>query len=214
MPKPSFGGKRPPFRRKFNSPKHRKNERIRVPEIRVIGPDGQQIGILATSEALALAKKCGLDLVEISPTARPPVCRILDYGKFMYEQSKKSKDSKSASTKLKEIKFRTHIDDHDYEFKVRHAEEFLGKGNKLKLTLMFRGRELQRTELGFEIIKRAIADLEGMGTADNEPKLVGRNIIVTLTPLPAGRRKPKFKKTVEDEGPEHLDDVDDSADEA
>ncbi len=173
--------------------KNRKNERIRAQEVRVIGPDGKQIGVIPTREALELAKRNGLDLVEVSPTARPPVCRIVDFGKFMYEQSKRGKDSqKTASSKLKEIKFRVNIDQHDYETKIRHAEEFLHKGNKVKVTLSMRGREMERKHLGFDVVKRSIEDLSGMGVHDGEPKLNGRNIIVMITPLPASRRKPKF----------------------
>lgn len=185
-------GKRPNNRR-YPQPKGpRRNERIRVPEIRVVGPTGTQLGVLPTREALALAKEAGLDLVEVSPNARPPVCRILDYGKYLYEQSKKDKDKKSHSTKLKEVKFRVRTDQHDYITKVRHAEEFLGKGNKVKLTLMFRGREMEHTELGFETINRALQDLSTMGTADQQPRLIGRSITLTLSPLPANKRKPRF----------------------
>ncbi|MGE9290137.1 MAG: translation initiation factor IF-3 [Puniceicoccales bacterium] len=170
----------------------RRNERIRVPEIRVVGPEGAMIGVMPTKKALDLAKSVGLDLVEVSPNSRPPVCRILDFGKYMYEQSKKQKESKSTSQKLKEVKFRVKIDTHDYMTKIRRAEDFLDKGNKLKLTLMFRGREMEHTNLGFETVKRAIKDLESMATADNEPRLAGRNISVTLSPLPSSRRKKKF----------------------
>ena len=150
------------------------------------------IGVMQTKKALELAKSVGLDLVEVSPNSRPPVCRILDFGKYMYEQSKKQKESKSTSQKLKEVKFRVKIDTHDYLTKIRRAEDFLDKGNKLKLTLMFRGREMEHTDLGFETIKRAINDLQTMATADNDPRLAGRNISVTLSPLPSGRRKKKF----------------------
>lgn len=150
------------------------------------------IGVMPTKKALDLAKSVGLDLVEVSPNSRPPVCRILDFGKYMYEQSKKQKESKSTSQKLKEVKFRVKIDTHDYMTKIRRAEDFLDKGNKLKLTLMFRGREMEHTNLGFETVKRAIKDLESMATADNEPRLAGRNISVTLSPLPSSRRKKKF----------------------
>ncbi len=150
------------------------------------------IGVMPTKKALELAKSVGLDLVEVSPNSRPPVCRILDFGKYMYEQSKKQKESKTTSQKLKEVKFRVKIDTHDYLTKIRRAEDFLDKGNKLKLTLMFRGREMEHTDLGFETIKRAISDLETMATADNDPRLAGRNISVTLSPLPASRRKKKF----------------------
>lgn len=173
----------------------RKNERIRVPEVRLIGPDDNQIGIVSTREALEMAKAAGLDLVEVSPTAQPPVCRILEYGKFMYEKSKKTKDAtKSSSSKLKEVKFRIQVDQHDYETKLRHAEEFLDKGHKLKITLSMRGRDLDRKHLGFDLVKKAIEDLNQMGVPDGEPKLAGRNITVLLTPLPKQKRKPKFIK--------------------
>ncbi len=156
------------------------------------------IGVMPTKKALDLAKEVGLDLVEVAPNSRPPVCRILDYGKYTYEQSKKQKDSKSTAQKLKEVKFRVKIDTHDYLTKIRRAEDFLDKGNKLKLTLMFRGREMEHTDLGFETINRAIADLDGMATADNEPRLAGRNISVTLSPLAESRRKRKYGEAREE----------------
>lgn len=185
--------------------KLRKNERIRVPEVRVIGPNGNQVGVMQTREALAMAKKAGLDLVEISPTARPPVCRVIDFGKFMYEQSKKTKESKSSTTKLKEVKFRINIDQHDYMTKIRRAEGFLNKGNKLKITLMLRGREMEHSDIGFNTVKRAIVDLEGVGHADADPRMSGRNISTTMSPHPSNKRKPRFIG-------EH-DDVDDDHDE-
>ncbi|HQU09035.1 MAG TPA: translation initiation factor IF-3, partial [Opitutales bacterium] len=157
------------------------------------GPDGRQLGVLPTREALEIAKRVGLDLVEVSPNAQPPVCRIVDFGKFMYDQSKKTKDTqKPTAQKVKEIKFRLNIDSHDYITKMRHAEEFLGDGNKLKMTLMFRGRELEHQLRGITLVNQAIQDLSGMGTADNQPKLVGRSIVITMTPIAAQRRKPKF----------------------
>lgn len=128
----------------------RKNERIRAREIRLIGHDGKQIGIVTRDEAIAAAKKMGLDLVEISGNARPPVCRILDFGKYMYEQSKRQKENKAkgtSSSKIKEVKFRVRTEEHDYMTKLRRGEEFLFKGNKLKLSLMFRGRENEHKEL-------------------------------------------------------------------
>ncbi|MGE9296531.1 MAG: translation initiation factor IF-3, partial [Puniceicoccales bacterium] len=142
-----------------------------MPEIRVIGPDGKQVGVMKTREALDLAKQAGFDLVEVSPNARPPVCRILDYGKYMYEQSKREKDSKKSQTasRLKEVKFRVRIEEHDYITKLRRAEQFLSKGSKLKVTLMFRGREMQHPELGFDVVKRAIKDLEHIALADSPP---------------------------------------------
>lgn len=172
--------------------KLRKNERIRVPKVRVIGPDGSQIGILDTQQALELAKQNGLDLVEVSPTAKPPVCRILNFGKFMYEEGKKSKSSKSVTTKLKETKFRLNIDKHDFDTKIRRGEYFLNKGFKLKLTLMVRGREMEHKDLAFNVVKRAIEDLSHIGVPDGDAKLVGRNISVILSPVAASKRKLKY----------------------
>lgn len=147
---------------------------------------------MSTAKALALAREAGLDLVEVAPQAKPPVCRVMDFGKYIYEQQKKAKDSKGSSTKVKEVKFRPRVDKHDYMTKLRHAEEFLDHGNKVKLTLNFRGREMAHTEVGYETIRRAIADLEHIGHPDNEPKLVGRNIIVMMSPHPANKRKRKY----------------------
>lgn len=173
--------------------KYKKNDRIRATEVRVIGFEGDQMGILPIKEAYGIAKMSGLDLVEVSPMAKPPVCRILDFGKFMYEESKKvKKTAKSSSSKTKEIKFRINIDQHDYITKIRRAEEFLYKGFKVKLTLFFRGRELQHKELGFTTIKQAIEDLIIIGTTDYEPKLMGRNINVMISPLPLVKRKTKL----------------------
>lgn len=190
----------------------RRNDRIRVPEVRVIGPDGKQVGVMNTRDALMLAQKAGLDLIEISPSARPPVCRVLDYGKFMYEQSKKDKDKKTSATKMKEVKFRVRIDSHDFITKLRRAEEFLDKGAKLKLTLSFRGREMQHSELGFDVMKKAIEGLAHIGQPDSPPRLVGRNITLTMSPLPANKKKPlKYSNHVgvdEDE-----DDLEDEHDE-
>ncbi|MEX2381283.1 MAG: translation initiation factor IF-3 [Opitutales bacterium] len=172
----------------------RRNERIRSREVRVIGPKGDQIGIMATEKAIQLARQIGYDLVEISANANPPVCRILDFGKYMYEQSKKTKDSKATTSKIKEVKFRVKIGEHDYMTKLRHAEEFLGKGNKVKLTLTFRGREMEHKELGFENITRAIGDLNQVGVPDAPPRLAGRNINAMLSPLPANKRKIRWNE--------------------
>ena len=208
LPPRGRGGKRPP-RPNFRGP--RRNERIRVLEIRVLGPDGSQIGVMKTKEALDMAKQAGLDLVEISPNARPPVCRIIDYGKYAYEQSKKEKSNKAkkaSSTKLKEVKFRVRIEEHDYMTKVRRAEHFLDHGNKLKVTLMFRGRELEHPELGFEVVNRAIADLAHIAKPDSDPRRVGRNITLTLSPLPSTRKRLRWTT-----GNETLDDEDEADDE-
>ncbi len=191
---PSAGGKRGNYYRRNNNPYAgiRRNHRIRVPEVRVISPEGKQLGILATSKAIALALEVGLDLVEVASNARPPVCRIMDFGKYVYEESKKTSHAKATASKIKEIEFTPRIEENDFYTKLRRGEVFLSHGSKVKLRLKFRGREMARTEIGFEVMKRAIAELSTMGTADAEPKLVGRNINVMLTALPANKRKLKF----------------------
>lgn len=205
-------------RRYSREPRIRKNERIRAREVRVVGPQGNQIGVMATHEARKLAREVGLDLVEIAPRARPPVCKIIDFGKYMYEQSKKTKDQKSKGTtsKLKEVKLRVRIEQHDYMFKMKHAEEFLHKGNKVKLSLMYRGRENEHKELGFDVVKRAIADLDHVGHAEHEPRLAGRNLSCVVVPHPVNKRKLKYN-TEEDLGqrgdPDDDDDYDDDEDE-
>ena len=170
----------------------RRNQRIRASEVRVIGPDGGQLGLMSSGDAYQLAQQAGLDLVEVAPQARPPVCRIMDFGKYVYEQQKKTKESKSTGSKVKEVKFRVRIEQHDFLTKLRRAEEFLDKGNKVKLTLFFRGREMAHQDLGYVTIRRAIAELDHIGTPDNEPRLVGRNIIVMMSPLPVNKRKLKY----------------------
>lgn len=175
-------------------PRIRKNERIRARQIRVIGPDSKQIGIMHPKEALSMAKRLGLDLVEISASAKPPVCRILDFGKYRYQQSKKGKDAKTQRTKnkVKEVKFRVRIEDHDYFTKIKRAEEFLGRGNKVKLTLMFRGREIEHKDLGFDTIARAVRDLNHIGHQDMEARLAGRFINTMVSPLPENQRSFKY----------------------
>jgi len=170
----------------------RKNERIRGSEVRVIGPEGTNLGVMSPKKGLELARKVGLDLIEVSPQAKPPVCRILDYGKYRYEESKKQKDNKAQATKLKEVKFRVSIDPHDFATKLKRAESFLNSGNKVKLSLMFRGRENEHKELGIERINKAIEELKGVSQADSEPRLVGRHVTAVLSPLPKGRRVLKF----------------------
>lgn len=189
----------------------RRNDRIRATEVRVIGPEGTNLGVMAPRKALELAQKVGLDLIEISPAARPPVCRILDFGKFLYEESKKQKDNKQQTTKLKEIKFRVRIGDHDFETKLRRAENFLNHGNKVKMTLQFRGRENEHRELGFERVNLAKNELVGVATADSEPRLVGRQVTLILSPLPASKRVLKFNHSDHeyddrDDSDEHDDD--------
>ena len=209
---PKYPNSRGKFNRNRGPRGPRRNDRIRAPEVRVIGPEGTNIGVMPPAKALELAKKVGLDLIEVSPTARPPVCRILDYGKFKYEESKKQKDSKSHTTKLKEVKFRVSIDQHDFETKLRRAESFLDHGNKVKLTLQFRGRENEHKELGVERVGLAASELSGVSTPDSDPKLVGRQVTQILSPLPEGHRKLKFNAPDHelDESEEH--DVDEEHD--
>jgi translation initiation factor IF-3 len=179
----------------------RRNHRIKVPQVRVISPKGEQLGILDTPKAVNLALEVGLDLVEVAPQAVPPVCRIMDFGKYVYEESKKHSHAKTTGSKIKEIEFSARIEVNDFNTKLRHAEEFLGHGNKVKLRLKFRGREMAHTEIGFGVIKRAVEELINMGHPDADPKLIGRNIHVMLTPLPPNKRKPKFM-VEEDSEPE------------
>ena len=144
------------------------------------------------SDALRKAQSLELDLVEVAPTANPPVCKIVDFGKYRYDISKQEKDRKSSATKLKEIKFRVNIDDHDYLTKIRHGEEFLDKGNKVRVQLQFRGREMAHQEFGMQLMEKVKNDLAGMSQVEMEPKLAGRNITMTLSPLPTNRRKRRF----------------------
>lgn len=185
----------------------RRNHRIKVPQVRVISPEGKQLGVLDTPKAINLALEVGLDLVEVAPNATPPVCRIMDFGKYVYEEQKKHTHSKATASKIKEIEFSARIAENDFYTKLRHAEEFLDHGNKVKLRLKFRGREMAHTEIGFDVMKRAVKELASMGHPDAEPKLIGRNINVMLTPLPANKRKMKFHVREEDEGGEDGEDV-------
>jgi translation initiation factor IF-3 len=197
MALPSSSGGRPPYQRDFrrnNDPfaNIRRNLRIKAPQIRVISPEGRQLGIMETGQAIKLAQQFNLDLVEVAPTAQPPVCRIMDFGKYMYEESKKHHHNKPAAGKIKEIEFTVRIESHDFMTKVRLAEEFLDHGNKVKLRLKFRGREMAHTEMGFDVMKKALAELSGMGHPDSDPKLMGKQINVMLSPHPANKRKPKY----------------------
>ena len=176
----------------------RRNERIKAAQVRVIGPEGTNLGVMPPHKALKLAKDVGLDLIEISPQARPPVCRILDLGKFLYEESKKQKENKPVGNKLKEVKFRVSIDQHDFETKLRRAEQFLYRGKKVKLTLQFRGRENEHKQLGFERVNLAASELEGVSSADNLAKLVGRQVTIILSPLPSQKRQLKFSLPEDD----------------
>jgi translation initiation factor IF-3 len=174
-----------------------------------LSASNEQLGIMKLQDALRRAQALGLDLVEVAPNANPPVCKIVDFGKYRYDLSKQDKDRKSTGSKLKEIKFRVNIDPHDYMIKVRHAEEFLDKGNKVKVHLQFRGRELSHKELGFQLMQRLKDDLSSMGQAEMEPKLMGKSIGMTISPLPANKRKRKFAPPTEELPPEPDDEADD-----
>lgn len=176
------------------------NGRIRAREVRVIlSSTGEQLGVMKLSDALRRAQSLGLDLVEIAPTASPPVCKIVDFGKFRYDLSKQDKEKRPSGTKLKEIKFRVNIDEHDYLTKIRHGEEFLDRGNKVRVQLQFRGREMAHQEFGMKLMERVRDDLATMSQVEMDPKITGRNITMTLSPLPANRRKRRFAAMKEED---------------
>lgn len=160
--------------------------------MRVIGSDGKQLGVMPTSQALNLAQQQGLDLVEIAPNATPPVCKIVEYGKFKYEQEKKERESRKHhhGGKLKEIKLRLNIDNHDYQTKLNHMREFLQAGMKVKVSLYFRGRENAHPEFGEELMQRVIRDVQGTGHAEVPPRLMGKNIHMMLAPVRGSGKKP------------------------
>ena len=164
--------------------KARINQQIRIKEIRVIGADGEQLGVLALEQALSLAKEKELDLVEIAPEVRPPVCRIMNYGKFKYDQQKKEKEArkKQKSKELKEIKLHANIEEHDYQVKLRNAQKFLQHSNRIKLTMIFRGREMTHLDLGRKVVDRLVKDLEGPGQVEKGPFRMGRFLITIIVP--------------------------------
>ncbi|OGF03994.1 MAG: translation initiation factor IF-3 [Candidatus Eisenbacteria bacterium RBG_16_71_46] len=170
----------------IKQPEVRVNDRIRVPQVRVIGDDGSQIGVLPVREALAMAQSKALDLVEVSPTARPPVCRIMDYGKFKYEQNRRNRKAKKKQhqMQLKEIKLRPKIEGHDYGFKVQHARDFLTSRDKVKITVTFRGREMAHQDIGHRLIQKVIADLADVSTVESSPRSEGRTLNAVLMPKP------------------------------
>ncbi|UAL31345.1 translation initiation factor IF-3 [Nocardioides rotundus] len=160
------------------------NDRIRVPEVRLVGPNGETVGIVPTAEALKLAGEADLDLVEVAPTARPPVCKLMDYGKFKYENAQKAREARRNQTNviIKEMKLRPKIDQHDYETKKGHVVRFLKAGDKVKITIMFRGREQHRPELGFRLLQKLAEDVDDLGFVESAPKQDGRNMIMVLGP--------------------------------
>lgn len=167
------------------------NREIRAPKVRVISHTGEQVGIIALYEALAMAEEEGLDLVEIVPGSVPPVCKIMNFGKFRYDQSKREKENKKAThqIKVKEIKLKPNIDVHDLQTKTKHAREFLTSGNKVKITCVFRGREMMHPEIGEKIVREMCEALEEISVAESPPKMMGRMLLVVLAPGGAKKKK-------------------------
>jgi translation initiation factor IF-3 len=170
------------------------NDRIRAREVRVVGPEGDQLGVKTLPDALAIARTLDLDLVEVAPTADPPVCRIMDFGKYKYEQDLRRKESrrKASNVVIKEMKFRPKIDEHDFSTKTKHVERFLGEGSKVKITIMFRGREMAHPELGKKILDRIAEQVREEATIEAAPRLDGRNMVMVLSPAkkPAAKARP------------------------
>jgi translation initiation factor IF-3 len=164
----------------------------------------EALGVMKLQDALRKAQSLGLDLVEVAANAVPPVCRIVDFGKFRYEVAKQEKDKKQNTSKLKEIKFRVNIDEHDYLTKIRRGEQFLDKGNKLKVQLQFRGREMAHKDLGDAVMRRVKNDLSTMAAVEMEPKQIGKSINMTLSPLPAAKRKRRFSLAENDMGEDEI----------
>jgi translation initiation factor IF-3 len=160
------------------------NREIRTPKVRLIDEDGEQVGIVSLQEAMSRADDAGLDLVEVVPTAVPPVCKIMNYGKFRYDQTKREKESKKSQhqIKVKEVKVKPNIDQHDLDTKKRHAREFIEKGNKVKITCTFRGREMVHTEIGEKVVRQLVEGLEDVAAPESPPKMLGRTLGVVLIP--------------------------------
>jgi len=173
------------FQRRTKDRGPKSNNRISAPEVQVIGSDGDNLGILNTNEAISIAKEQGLDLIEISPNAKPPVCKIIDMGKFKYDAQKKANVAKKKQkiVLLKEIKMRPVTETHDYDFKVKNAKKFLGKGDKVKFTIRFKGRELQHSHLGRELMDKIKVDMKDIGKVELHPKFDGKQMIMVIQPL-------------------------------
>ncbi|MFV0406017.1 MAG: translation initiation factor IF-3 [Propioniciclava sp.] len=190
---PFFDGRTPqPTREDPISTEPRINDRIHVNEVRLVGPNGEQVGIVRIEDALRLAREADLDLVEVAPQARPPVAKLMDYGKFKYESAQKARENRrnQTNTVIKEMKLRPKIDEHDYETKKGHVFRFLRGGDKVKITIMFRGREQSKPELGFRLLKRLADDVAEDGTVESQPRQDGRNMVMVLTPT---RKKAEAK---------------------
>ena len=173
------------FQRRTKDRGPRSNNRIYSPEVQVISSSGENLGVLNTNEAISIAKEEGLDLIEISPNARPPVCKIMDMGKFKYDAQKKANKAKKKQKKvdLKEIKLRPVTEVHDYSFKIKNAQKFITKGDKVKFTVRFKGREMQHTNLGKDLMQRIIQDIIKVGKVEVQPKFEGKQIIMIIQPL-------------------------------
>lgn len=189
------------------------NERIRVPEVRLVGPNSEQVGIVRVEDALRLAYEADLDLVEVAPDARPPVCKIMDYGKFKYEAAQKQRESRrnQQMTVIKEQKLRPKIDDHDYETKKGHVIRFLEAGSKVKVTIMFRGREQSRPELGYRLLQRLGNDVADHGFVETAAKQDGRNMTMVLAPHKGAKTRVKAQQQSRDRAPRAQGPKDDAA---
>jgi translation initiation factor IF-3 len=157
---------------------------IKAPEVRVIDPDGKQVGVLPVKEAIRLSEERGLDLVEVAPNSQPPVCRIMNYGKYKYQQSKRTQEARKHQTviRIKEVKVRPRTEEHDFQFKLRHVKRFLDEGNKVKISLLFRGREIAHPEFGKELLNRFIEGVKDVMVIEQSPRLEGRNMVMILAP--------------------------------
>ncbi len=160
------------------------NWEIKAPEVRVIDPDGKQVGVLPVKEAIKIAEERGLDLVEVAPNSQPPVCRIMNYGKYKYQQSKRTQEARKHQTiiHIKEVKVRPRTEEHDFQFKLRHVKRFLDEGNKVKISILFRGREIAHPEFGKELLNRFIEGVKDVIVIEQSPRLEGRNMVMILAP--------------------------------
>ncbi len=193
-------GNRAPRRdQNAKTPQTRVNDRIRAPRVRVVTATGEQLGVMSTRDALIKAKELGLDLVEVAPNADPPVCRLIDYGKYKYMLAKQQKNNKTKVVRMKEVKLRIGTDVNDYNVKMARSEQFLDHGHKVRFQLRFRGRENAHQQLGLEVMAKVVEDLRTMGKVDQPAKLAGNTVTMVLTPLPQGQRVKKFKKYEEDD---------------
>ena len=173
------------FQRRTKDRGPRSNNRISSPEVQVIGSDGENLGVISTNEAISMARSQGLDLIEIAPNAKPPVCKIMDMGKYKYDAQKKANKAKKKQKKieLKEIKLRPVTEVHDYSFKIKNAQKFIAKGDKVKFTIRFKGRELQHSSLGHELMDKIKIDMEAIGRVELQPKFDGKQMIMVIQPL-------------------------------